>query len=95
MDAETHILHADLLWLVQHGHIKGNSTTFEPAFKALRFTSPAQLFNLEQLPSFPTDLLVTSDFMRTIKIPSGSSRATFNSDPYLRPGSIRPNYFQG
>jgi hypothetical protein len=46
MKAETHILHADLVYLVQHRHIAGNSTTFELAFKALRYTSAAKLFNL-------------------------------------------------
>jgi hypothetical protein len=85
MKAETHILHADLVYLVQHGHIAGNSTTFESAFKALRCTSAARLFDLHQQPSFPTDLLVTADFMRTVKIPPGSSCANFVSDPYQRP----------
>lgn len=85
MKAEMHILHPDLLWLVHRGHIKENSTTFESAFKALRSTSAARLFNLEQLSSFPKDLLVTADFMRTVEISPGSSRATFVSDSYQRP----------
>ena len=85
VEAERHILHADVVRMVHLGHIEGYSTAFEPAFKALRFTSPAKLFNLERPPSFPTDLLVTADFMSTVKIPSGSSRATFNSDSYQRP----------
>ncbi|CAO2648219.1 Nn.00g074860.m01.CDS01 [Neocucurbitaria sp. VM-36] len=85
MQAETHVLHPDLMWLVHHGRIKPSSTTFESAFKALRYTSPAKLFNLEQQSSFPTDLLVTADFMRTVKIPSSSSRAAFTSDSYQRP----------
>jgi hypothetical protein len=85
MEAETHVLHPDLMWLVRYGRIRGNSTTFESAFKALRYTSPAKLFDLQQQPSFPSDLLVTADFMRTVKIPPGSSRANFISDPYQRP----------
>lgn len=85
MEAETHALHPDLLWLVQHGHIGGNPTTFESAFQALRYTSPAKLFNLQEQPSFPTDLLITADFMRTVKIPPSSSLANFISDPYQRP----------
>jgi hypothetical protein len=85
MEAEKHILHPDLLHLVKHGHTAKSSTTFESAFTALRCTSAAKLFNLEQQPSFPTDLLVTADFMRTVKIPPGSSRANFVSDPYQRP----------
>jgi hypothetical protein len=85
MKAETHMLHPDLVWLVYHGHIKRGSTTFKSAFKALRCTSAAKLFNLEQPSSLPTDLLVTADYMRIVKIPSGSSRATFISDSYQRP----------
>jgi hypothetical protein len=85
IEAKTHILHPNLVWLVQYRRIRGDSTTFESAFKALRYTSPAKLFNLQQQPSFPTDLLVTADFMRTVKIPPGSSRANFISDPYQRP----------
>lgn len=85
MEAETHVLHADLVQLVHLGHIGRTSTIFEPAFKALRYTSSAKLFDLQQQPSFPTDLLVTADFMRTVKIPPGSSRANFVLDPYQRP----------
>jgi hypothetical protein len=85
MEAEIHVLHADLRRLVYYGQIGENSTTFQSAFKALRYTSPAKLFNLQQQPSFPTDLLVTTDFMRTVKIPPGSSRASFISDSYQRP----------
>lgn len=85
MEAETHILHPELVYLVDHGRLKRNSTIFEPAFKALRHTSPAKLFNLEQTPSFPTDLLVTEDFMRAVKIPPGYSYANCMLDPYQRP----------
>jgi hypothetical protein len=85
MEAEIHVLHTDLVRLVYYGRIGENSTTFQSAFKALRYTSPAKLFNLQQQPSFPTDLLVTTDFMRTVKIPPGSSRASFISDSYQRP----------
>jgi hypothetical protein len=85
MEAETHFLHTDLVRLVYHGRIGENPTTFQSAFKALRYTSPAKLFNLQQQPSFPTDLLVTTDFMRTVKIPPGPSRVNFILDSYQRP----------
>jgi hypothetical protein len=85
MQAETHIVHPDLVKLVHYGHIEGKSTTFESAFKALRSTSAAKLFDLEQSSSFPTDLLVTADFMRTVKIPPCLSCATFISDSFQRP----------
>lgn len=85
MEAEIHVLHADLVQLVHCGYIGVNSTTFESAFKALHSTSPAKLFNLQQQLSFPTDLLVTADFMRTVKIPACTSSATFISDSYQRP----------
>ena len=85
MQAETHVLHPGLRQLAWYGQIARGSTGFEPAFKALRSTSAAKLFDLQQLPSFPTDLLVTEDFMRTVKIPAGSSRATFISDSFQRP----------
>ena len=85
MKAEMHILHPDLLFLVHNGHIQANSTTFESAFKALRSISPARLFDLAQPSSFPTDLLVTADFRRTVKMPSDSSCSTFISDSYQQP----------
>jgi hypothetical protein len=85
MEAEMHVLHPDLVQLALDGHIPRHSTAFEPAFRALRSTSLRKLLDLEQLSAFPKDLLVTADFMRTVKIPSGSSRATFNPDAYQRP----------
>jgi hypothetical protein len=82
---EKHVLHPDLTRLAKEGHWVVNSTAFEPAFQALRTTSAARLFDLNQFPSFPADLLVTMDFMRTVQIPPGSSRANFVSDSYQRP----------
>lgn len=83
--AETHFLHPDLMRLVNHGDMEINSTAFQPAFKALRYTSPAKLFDLEHQWSFPADLLVTVDFMRTVQKPPECSQATFVSDSYQRP----------
>jgi hypothetical protein len=77
-----HTLHPDLVRLAQFGYIKGRSVTFKSAFKALRHTSAAKLFDLDQLLLFPTDLLVTADFVRTVKVPPGLSQATFLLDSY-------------
>ena len=85
MVAEQHILHADLQHLVQTGKLAANSKAFEPAFQALRSTSAAKLINLTGSPTFPPDLLVTADFMRTVVPPKGLFRASFISDSYQRP----------
>lgn len=83
MAAENHQLHQDLQQLVRTGVLAVNSKAYEPAFQALRSTSAAKVFNLFQFPSFPSDLLVTADFMRTVKVPA--SRESFVSDSYQRP----------
>lgn len=82
MAAETHMVHADLDHLVCTGVLTTGSQAFEPAFQALRSTSAGKHSNLAQLPA---DLLVTKDFMRTVKIPAGSNKAGFVSDSYQRP----------
>ncbi|KAH7388677.1 hypothetical protein BKA66DRAFT_569000 [Pyrenochaeta sp. MPI-SDFR-AT-0127] len=84
MIAEKHGLHPDLQRLVCSGMLVVNSKAFEPAFQALRSTSAAKLFDLTQFPSFPSELLVTADFMRTVKIPAGTPRKSFVSDSYQR-----------
>ncbi|KAF2131741.1 hypothetical protein P153DRAFT_336326 [Dothidotthia symphoricarpi CBS 119687] len=80
--ADKHKLHADLEKLARTGAFKQSSRAFEPAFQILRNTSAASLFDLKQ---FPTNLLVTADFVRTVKIPSGVKKADFISDGYQRP----------
>jgi hypothetical protein len=82
LEPETHVVHPDVQYLVRTGVLRTNSSAFKPAFQALTTTSAAKFFALKQ---FPTDLLVTSDFERTVKAPGGSSRSSFVSDSYQRP----------
>jgi hypothetical protein len=82
MDAEAHSIHPHLNYLVVTGTFFSGSPAFEPAFQALRSTSAAKHYDVTQ---FPRQLLVTKDYMRTVKIPSGSKKADFVSDSYQRP----------
>ncbi|KAF1841017.1 uncharacterized protein K460DRAFT_347564 [Cucurbitaria berberidis CBS 394.84] len=84
MSAEWHSVHRDLCRLVLFGELAVNSRAWRPAFKALHSTSAAKLFNLDGFPTFPSELLVTEEFMRTVKIPSDDC-ASFVSDSYQRP----------
>lgn len=74
--------HPDLRHLVRTGELLRDTQAFQPAFQAFRSTSAARLFDLKQ---FPSSLLVTEDFIRTVKLPRGSFRLSFVSDPYQRP----------
>ncbi|PSN58809.1 hypothetical protein BS50DRAFT_682614 [Corynespora cassiicola Philippines] len=81
MDAARHRIHPHLETLISTGKLS-TSDAFKPAFQALSTTSAAKLFELAQ---FPSDMLVTTDFMRTVKTPSGSPAGSYISDPYQRP----------
>jgi hypothetical protein len=74
--------HPALQRLVCTGDLAVHPEAFKPAFQALASTSAAKFFDTADL---PTDLLVTTDFMRTVKIPNSSSVAPFISDSYQRP----------
>lgn len=80
--AEVHRVHPDLQYLARTGKLLINSKAFKPAFQALASTSAVNLFDLTK---FPTDLLVTVDFSRTVKTHASSSVAAFISDSYQRP----------
>jgi hypothetical protein len=82
LPAEEHRVHPALQRLVCTGHLAIHSEAFKPAFQALASTSAAKLFDTADL---PIDLLVTTDFMRTVKIPNSSSVTPFISDSYQRP----------
>lgn len=82
MNAENHKLCADLKHLVRTGELIPGSPAFEPAFEALGSTSAASHYDLTQ---FPKHLLITKDFIRTVKIPAGSKKKDFVSDSYQRP----------
>ncbi|KAH9870515.1 hypothetical protein IAQ61_005991 [Plenodomus lingam] len=81
MTAEKHSLHPDLHRLASSGNLVLSSEAYEPAFQTLRSTSAARVFKLSSLPS---DLLVTKDFARTVKLPRGSTHAPNISDSYQR-----------
>ncbi len=65
MDAADQFIHEDIRHLVQTGELRMNTGAFEPAFQSLQSTTMGEVGDLSQ---FPTDLLVTIDFTRTIKI---------------------------
>jgi hypothetical protein len=77
MMPEKHELHVRLINLVNTGKF-AHSEAYMPAFQALTDTGAANHFALAQ---FPTDLLVTKDFIRTVKKPAGK----YTQDSYLRP----------
>jgi hypothetical protein len=81
MEAANHTVHARIFYLVTKGAIQKKTKQFLPAFQALESTSAVKLFKLEQ---FPTDLLVTADFMHTVKKPAGTRKATFITDSFQR-----------
>jgi hypothetical protein len=81
LEAAIHVLHDHLDYLVKNGRIKQNSKQFIPAFQALDSTSAAKLGELSE---FPTDLLVTADFARTIKKPAGMEKEPLLSDSFQR-----------
>lgn len=84
MTADEHNVHPDLERLVRTGELVANSEAYGPAFQALRLTSAGTRLDLAQL---PTDLYVTADFTRTVRVPllSGSTETTFVGDSYQRP----------
>ncbi|KAB8229417.1 uncharacterized protein BDW43DRAFT_314998 [Aspergillus alliaceus] len=76
---EDHYVHPDLISFVSTGVLKQPSDAFNFAFETLSNTTAAKYLDVSQ---FPAGLLVTTDFARTIKVPSGSR---FVSDSYQRP----------
>ncbi|KAF1915062.1 hypothetical protein BDU57DRAFT_539445 [Ampelomyces quisqualis] len=82
LDPEKHLVDPEVARLVCTGRFRTDSSAFKPAFQATSTTSAARFF---QLKNFPTDLLVTADFERTVKAPAGVARQTYVSDSYQRP----------
>lgn len=68
--------------LARTGRTADSSFACEPAFQALKATSVAKHCDLTR---FLKQLLVTNDFIRTVAIPAGSSKADYVSDLYQRP----------
>ncbi|KAJ5632332.1 hypothetical protein N7490_008671 [Penicillium lividum] len=74
-----HRIHQHLGYFVSTGILKLSSGTFKPAFEALHNTSAASFLDLTH---FPPSLLVTKDFVTTVKVPVGSK---FIGDAFQRP----------
>lgn len=70
-----------MLRLVRTGKLPSGSPAVQPAFESLSTTSAADLCALSM---FPRELLVTKDFIRTVKIPSSEALAGV-SDLYQKP----------
>lgn len=82
MEAENHTLHPDLMLLARTGKAPFVVKAFEPAFSTLRSTSAAKFYDPAK---FPSDLMATADYVRTVKAPGGTSKDAYVSDSYLRP----------
>ncbi|KAB5525653.1 hypothetical protein GE09DRAFT_1257349 [Coniochaeta sp. 2T2.1] len=63
--ADPHAIHKDVRTFITTGKIVSVHPAFKPAFKALSTISAAAHYDVGQ---FPTDLLVTADFARTVKL---------------------------
>lgn len=82
MVAEIHKLDRDLIRLIETGQLQPRSRAWLPAFQALSSCSAASLIDLAQL---PVGLLVTADFVRTVKRPPGLPSTFYLSDSFQRP----------
>ncbi|KAK3305905.1 uncharacterized protein B0T15DRAFT_556437 [Chaetomium strumarium] len=78
-----HRLHADVRAFALSGVFNPQSPAFLPAFQSLETTSAAALFKLP-LANFPSELLVTADFARTVSA-EFDTRGSSYSDAYQRP----------
>lgn len=82
MHGEDHRISEGLLELIKHGDFLPQSKGLLPAFRELATCSPAQLFDLSQ---FPNDLLVTWDFVHTVKGATNPFIISNVLDSYQRP----------
>jgi len=67
MSPRTHSVHPDVMHFARYGQRPPSSSAFLPAFETLRGSSAGALFDVSQ---FSSDLLVTADFARTVRVPS-------------------------
>ncbi|KAL2132090.1 hypothetical protein VTI74DRAFT_4243 [Chaetomium olivicolor] len=77
-----HSLHRDVQRFAVEGILTANSPAFLPAFQSLSSTSAAALFPLS---TFPSSLLVTADFSRTIAPKRNADADSSHLDAYQRP----------
>ncbi|KAJ5117788.1 hypothetical protein N7448_011420 [Penicillium atrosanguineum] len=76
---ETHYIHPHISSFVTTGILVRSSEAYEPAYLTLRNTSAACFLDVSQ---FPSSLLASNDFVKTIKTPAGSH---FIADAFQRP----------
>ncbi|KAK3987282.1 hypothetical protein QBC44DRAFT_127707 [Cladorrhinum sp. PSN332] len=74
-----HKLHRDLIQFARTGRAEASSLAFSRPFLAMSTTTAASLFR-PGLAAFPSDLLVTEDFARTVK----ETGPSYHSDSYQR-----------
>ncbi|PYH83568.1 hypothetical protein BO82DRAFT_411285 [Aspergillus uvarum CBS 121591] len=65
-EPEPHSVHPDIRLFVATGHLDASSTAVKPAFMVLENTSAADYLDVTQ---FPSELLVTMEFARTVRLP--------------------------
>lgn len=76
-----HEIHPDVRTFIRTGTVPSGSAAFVPAFRVLKDTTVAALFDVDR---FPSDLLVTRDFARTVKLPRPHGDGTA-LDAFQRP----------
>lgn len=76
-----HKLSDEIVQIVNTSKIPNDPKDLIPAFQALQCTSVAQYYDLHKLPA---SLLVTTDFIRTVKIPAGKKVSGSDCDSYLK-----------
>jgi hypothetical protein len=77
-EPEEHSIHQHVIRFVQTGDIPLTSSAFNKSFLTLRNTSAAEQFDMNQ---FPSGVLTTADYARTVKLRAENSCA----DCYQRP----------
>lgn len=80
---ERHILHDDIKRFAAEGIIIPGSVAYRPAFSSLSRTRAGEEFDIANIsPTIAPNLLVTTDFSQTVKLPNGVG---VFQDSYLRP----------
>ena len=79
-DPVGHSLHEDVKNFALTGSVSSNSSGYKSAFQALKKSTAFKYWELTST-GFPSDLLATADFMKTVK----ETASGFCSDTYQRP----------
>lgn len=78
LEAKNHKIHQDVMKFVTTGEITGQSDGYMEAFMSLQRTSAGSVFNLSE---FRPGLLVSMDFVQTVKISNSAEKADFYQRP--------------